>query len=139
MKTVKLLLGDPRHYTVGAHSNFVPINIGYIATFLKQEVKDIDLDIRLEVNPETIFATLDNWKPDVVGMSNYMWNASLTNVICEYAKKLNPNTLCILGGPEFPAGTGNIKNKWNKKAVEDDKEFLSEQEKIEPAETPVNQ
>ena len=36
------------------------------------------------------------------------------------------------------AGTGNIKNKWNKKAFEDDK-FLSEQEKIEPSETQVNQ
>ena len=109
MKKVRLLLGDPRHYTVGAHSNYIPINIGYIATFLKQEIKDIDIDIRLEVDPETIFSVIDSWKPDVVGMSNYVWNASLTNVICEYAKKLNQNTLCILGGPEFPAGTGNRK------------------------------
>ena len=31
-----------------------------------------------------------------------------------------------------------IKNKWNKKALEDDQKFLSEQEKIDQAETPVN-
>ena len=33
-------------------------------------------------------------------------NKSLSSVMCSYAKKLNPNTLCVLGGPEFPAGTG---------------------------------
>jgi len=38
-----------------------------------------------------------------------------------------------------PAGTGTIKNSWNKKAVEDDNKFLSEQEKIEQPETQVNQ
>ena len=38
MNKVKILLGDPRHNTVGAHSNFVPINIGYIGK--TQGVKD---------------------------------------------------------------------------------------------------
>ena len=109
MKKVKILLADPRHYTVGAHSSYVPINIGYIATFLKQEIKGIDLDIRLEAEPEKIFSGIDDWCPDVVGLSNYVWNAALSNVICEYAKKQNENMLCILGGPEFPAGTGNTK------------------------------
>ncbi len=45
----------------------------------------------------------------------------------------------VIVGRLVPAGTGNIKNKWNKKALEDDNKFLSEQEKIEPAETQVNQ
>ena len=41
----------------------------------------------------------------------------------------------VIVGRLVPAGTGNIKNKWNKKALEDDNKFLSEQEKIEPSET----
>ncbi len=45
----------------------------------------------------------------------------------------------VIVGRLVPAGTGNIKNKWNKKALEDDKKFLSEQDKIEATETPVNQ
>jgi DNA-directed RNA polymerase subunit beta' len=45
----------------------------------------------------------------------------------------------VIVGRLVPAGTGNIKNKWNKKALEDDNKFLSEQEKIEPVETPSNQ
>ena len=45
----------------------------------------------------------------------------------------------VIVGRLVPAGTGNIKNKWNKKALEDDKEFLNDQEKIEPSESQVNQ
>ena len=45
----------------------------------------------------------------------------------------------VIVGRLVPAGTGNIKNKWNKKALQDDNKFLSEQEQIEQPETPVNQ
>ena len=45
----------------------------------------------------------------------------------------------VIVGRLVPAGTGNIKNRWNKKALDDDNKFLSEQEKIEASETPVNQ
>jgi len=48
----------------------------------------------------------------------------------------------VIVGRLVPAGTGSIKNNWNKKALEDDKKFLSEQEKLqdsEAAKTQVNQ
>ncbi len=45
----------------------------------------------------------------------------------------------VIVGRLVPAGTGSIKNLWNKKALDDDKKFLSEQEKLEPAESQANQ
>ena len=45
----------------------------------------------------------------------------------------------VIVGRLVPAGTGSVKNLWNKKAAEDDKKYLSEQEKIEPSETQLNQ
>ena len=48
----------------------------------------------------------------------------------------------VIVGRLVPAGTGNIKNRWNNKALEEDNNFLSEQEKIEasePEETQANQ
>ncbi len=45
----------------------------------------------------------------------------------------------VIVGRLVPAGTGNIKNRWNKKALEDDNKFLSEQEKIEASESQANQ
>ncbi len=45
----------------------------------------------------------------------------------------------VIVGRLVPAGTGSIKNNWNRKALKDDQEFLSEQEKIEIKETQTNQ
>jgi len=106
MRKIKILLSDPRHNTKGLHNSFVPINIGYIAAFLKNELKNINLEIELSTDSQESFNYIKNWKPDIVAVSNYVWNSTLSNLICDYAKKINFNTLCILGGPEFPAGTG---------------------------------
>ena len=45
----------------------------------------------------------------------------------------------VIVGRLVPAGTGSIKNKWNKKAIKDDNEYLSEQEKNQTSELQVNQ
>ncbi len=105
-KKIKILLADPRHSTVGAHSNYTPIGIAYIASYLKTKINDFKLDIILSTEPIEIFNLLKTFKPHVVGLSNYIWNSDLSYLICEEAKRINDNTLCVLGGPEFPAGTG---------------------------------
>ena len=103
---MKILLGDPRHNTVGAHSYFVPIGIGYIGSNILEQFKNHNVELKLCTDSNEIFVLLEKWKPDIIGISHYIWNSSLSNLICRQAKKINPNTLCILGGPEFPAGTG---------------------------------
>ncbi len=45
----------------------------------------------------------------------------------------------VIVGRLVPAGTGTVKNSWNKKALEDDQKFISDQEKINQSETQVNQ
>ena len=45
----------------------------------------------------------------------------------------------VIVGRLVPAGTGSIKNDWNRKALKDDEKFLSEQQSAEPTETQVNQ
>ncbi len=45
----------------------------------------------------------------------------------------------VIVGRLVPAGTGSIKSVWNNKALEDDKKFITEQEKLESSETQVNQ
>ena len=45
----------------------------------------------------------------------------------------------VIVGRLVPAGTGYVKNNWNRKALQDDDKFLSEQEKIDASETQVNQ
>ena len=45
----------------------------------------------------------------------------------------------VIVGRLVPAGTGVIKSKWNKKAIEDDNKFLADQEALETTETQANQ
>jgi len=45
----------------------------------------------------------------------------------------------VIVGRLVPAGTGTIKNSWNKKALTDDQKFLTDQESKEPQEDQVNQ
>ena len=133
MKTIKILFADPRHKTVGAHYNFVPIGIGLIASNLKDKLKNVQLDLKLETDPDDIFVLLEKWKPDVIGIANYIWNSGLSNSICKYAKKVNSNTLCVLGGPEFPAGTGarKIENTNEDKTYDKCLNYLSDRPSVD--------
>ena len=54
----------------------------------------------------------------------------------DYLQGLKEN---VIVGRLVPAGTGSIKNDWNKKALSDDEKFLSEQQPTGPSETQVNQ
>ena len=45
----------------------------------------------------------------------------------------------VIVGRLVPAGTGSIKNNWNREAIKDDNKFLSEQEKLDSKESQVNQ
>jgi len=106
MTVLRIALGDLRHDTLGTHSTSLPVGIGYIATYLQFQMPHIDFEFRLYTKPSEILDDIDTWSPHVVALSNYLWNTSLSTRVCEYAKEVNQETLCILGGPEFPAGTG---------------------------------
>jgi len=45
----------------------------------------------------------------------------------------------VIVGRLVPAGTGHIKNSWNKKALDDDSKFLTDQDKLEPSESSETQ
>ncbi len=45
----------------------------------------------------------------------------------------------VIVGRLVPAGTGAIKSSWNKKALEDDQKFLSDQETLDTSEAQINQ
>ena len=58
MKKIKILLSDPRHNTVGIHSNCVPIGIGYIASNIIQKFPD-QLDVKLSTDVNRSLKIID--------------------------------------------------------------------------------
>lgn len=103
MEITKIALGDLRHKTVGSGNNPVmPLNIGFIATSTFARLGEKTLEIRLYTDAEKLLADIDTWKPSVLGLTNYCWSSELSRRAFEYAKKVDPATVCVSGGPHFP-------------------------------------
>ena len=102
MEKLRIALGDLRHATTGRHSIYMPIGIGYIASYTLAEIGAENVEIRLYDDPDVLMKDIDLFKPDVLGLANYCWNSELSAVVFKYAKNKLPNIICISGGPEFP-------------------------------------
>ena len=113
MKKIKILLGDPRHYTVGVHTNHVPIGIGYIGSnLIKQfENKEYKIELKLEADATKIFSLLKKWKPDIIGISNYIWNSDLSYLICSQAKKNKSKFFVYFGWARISSWNRSNKNR----------------------------
>ena len=94
-------LGDVTHDTVVLVSDTIPINIGFIASYLYSKIS-APLDIRLFKYPNDIFDAIDKHPPDILGLSNYSWNSHLSERVCQYAKERSTNTITVQGGTNFP-------------------------------------
>lgn len=98
---LRILLGDLRHRTLGRHSTYMPLGIGFIAAYC-QKVFGGGIDIRLCDDPDFALEQIYSWRPQIIGLTNYMWNAEINHLAFDYAKSANPNVVCVAGGPEFP-------------------------------------
>jgi len=102
MQPIKIALGDLRHATAGKHVFLMPVGIGYIASYLLAQTKPGDIEIRLYHDPKVMLEDIADWKPQVVGLSNYCWNGDLSRTVFRHAKRLDPSVVCVGGGPNFP-------------------------------------
>lgn len=96
-----IALGDPGHTTVLLSSNFIPLNIGFIASYLKAKFGD-EIEIHLFKDPEEIHSFAINNRPDLIALSNYAWNQVLSLHLLKDYKLANPDGIAVMGGPNFP-------------------------------------
>lgn len=89
---------------VGINAKFIHSNLAIrcLKKYTEQKL-DTQIDIReytINQQPELIMREIYKQKPDIIGFSCYIWNYELIkNLVCEL-KKLLPNTIIFLGGPE---------------------------------------
>lgn len=100
MKKLKVFLGDIVHSWEKVSVWTIPINIGFVGGFLQQEL-GADVDLRLFKQPEELIAEIRAEKPDVLGLSYYVWNLNLNKLISRIAREANPGVLIVGGGPHF--------------------------------------
>jgi radical SAM superfamily enzyme YgiQ (UPF0313 family) len=97
---MKIALGNLVHKTIGRHSAFMPINIAYIASYILDNI--FDIEVRIYDDFDKIMKDINEWDPDVVALSNYCWNSELSYSLFKYIKNNNLNILTVAGGPDFP-------------------------------------
>ena len=100
-KKLRIFLGDITHDTIILVSDTIPINIGFIASYI-QKLYGEKVEIELFKYPKEIISEIKKNPPDVIALSNYSWNSNLSEFIASLAKKINPNIVTVQGGTNFP-------------------------------------
>lgn len=107
--TLKIYLADLVYDSI--ESNFtVPLNVGYIASFIKYRyASEVDIEI-FKYPKELEQALLDKSPPHVVGLSNYSWNAKLNLAFLDIIKSVNRGIVTIMGGPDIRTDPKDLRN-----------------------------
>ena len=106
MKNLKILLTT-------LNSKFIHTNLAI--RYIKESIKDlIDVDLReYTINNQLDYILKDIYLKDydAVFFSTYIWNVYDIVKICENLKKVKPNTIIGLGGPEVTYDSENAMEK----------------------------
>lgn len=102
MSKLTVYLADLRHYYLGVLStDSMPLNVANVKAVMLQELPH-EVEARVFVYPETLWKAIQEKVPDVIMFSNYIWNESLGLHFAKMVKTLNPKSLTVMGGPNFP-------------------------------------
>ncbi len=97
----KIFLCDLTYDTIILVSDTIPINIGFIGSYLLKHLKD-EVEVELFKYPKDAIEKIKKEKPDVVALSNYSWNSNLSDFVSKIALEVNPNCITVQGGTNFP-------------------------------------
>ena len=103
---IKIYLADLSHVGSGLANETFPLNIGLVASYARKTF-DREIEVTLFKYPLDLLETLRQSSPDILGCSNYSWNNRLSSYFAKIAKLLNPKTLTVFGGTNYPFDPGN--------------------------------
>lgn len=104
--SVNVWLCDLTYTQQVVSSEVMPAAIGEIAMYCESHISLLPA-IRLFKYPERLINALRGEQPDVIGFSNYMWNSQLSYRFAETIKDKFPQTVVVMGGPNFPLSREN--------------------------------
>ena len=97
----RVYLGDLRYNTGGVLANdCMPLGVAYMKAVMDRDNEDVSS--RLFVYPDRLLEALKNAPPDILMLSNYVWNEALSRAFFRIAKQINPKVLTVMGGPNIP-------------------------------------
>lgn len=101
MRNLLVYLGEVVYETTGAEFWGYPLNIGFLKSYAVKELGD-RVDIRLFVRTDELCNDIKTNPPDILALSNYLWNTSLSEKVFRYSKNVNRDIITVAGGPNYP-------------------------------------
>tara|TARA_Y100000389_G_scaffold204802_1_gene259762 strand:- start:15288 stop:17354 length:2067 start_codon:yes stop_codon:yes gene_type:complete len=103
-------LGDLFHTWTKSGVWTIPLNIGYVASYLKKKMGDenIQVEVKLFKDANKLLDAIDSNKPDVVALGFFVWNEELNKYVFDYIKDKFPDILTVGGGPRFTNINANL-------------------------------
>ena len=95
---MEIWLADLTYDQQSLASDVVPAAIGGLAELIE---KNFEISTRLFKQPQILLTELEVNQPQIIGFSNYIWNANLALKIAHLVKKTFPNIMIIFGGPNI--------------------------------------
>jgi len=104
---MRVFLADLGHNVLTISSDVYPLGVTNLATYATAYLKsDEPVEYRIFREPGDLKEAIDDDPPDVLGLSTYAWNHNLSTHFARYAKARRPDTLILMGGPNFPLTSG---------------------------------
>ena len=92
-------LADPIHTYIGTRdSRFIPLSALNVAAYVRKIYGD-KVEMRVFKFPERLMDAIESRPPDIIGVSNYIWNNRVSKAALDFAKRCNPNVVTVMGGP----------------------------------------
>lgn len=79
----------------------VPINIGYLASYLQANAP-AEIDVQLFSLPNKLEQAFAAKQPDILAVSNYVWNVHLNYAYAAHYKSNHLGLVTVMGGPNYP-------------------------------------
>jgi hypothetical protein len=98
---LRVYLGDLRYNYSGVLANdCMPLGVAYMKAVMDRDAAG-EIDSRIFVYPGALIEALRSDPPDVLMLSNYVWNEALGHYFFSETKALNPHILTVMGGPNI--------------------------------------
>jgi radical SAM superfamily enzyme YgiQ (UPF0313 family) len=100
MTQPSVYLADLRYNYSGVLANdCMPLGVAYMKAVMDRDLPDVTS--RLFAYPDRLLNEIERQPPDVLMLSNYCWNESLSCHIAKLAKRICPDMLVVMGGPNI--------------------------------------
>jgi radical SAM superfamily enzyme YgiQ (UPF0313 family) len=93
-------IADLRHTSGGVVANsYMPVGIGYMKSVMNSELPAVECTTF--AYPDELFEAIKLNPPDVLMLTNYMWNERLSQHFTKVMKGIRSETLVVAGGPNI--------------------------------------